>query len=108
MSRIVSSREKKIILLLMNSETDITTQAIANEINVSKRTVLREMPSIYTWFNEHGFEVIKNPNKGLRVNLNNDEKEYLLDLAWDEFLLSRNPIRHRRSNVLMQWPLHCQ
>lgn len=83
MSAILSSREKKIILLIIHSTKEITIQQIATEIGVSKRTVLREMSSIYSWFSRNGHELIKIPNKGLKTNLSIQDKNDLLEQIQD-------------------------
>ncbi len=84
---ILSSREKKIILLLLNTNKDITIQTIGDELGVSRRTILRAMPSVYDWFLENGHQVIKNQNKGLSLNLTMSQKETLKSLLDDEHII---------------------
>ncbi len=78
MSSLLSSREKKIILLIINAKKHITIQTIAQEIGVSRRTILREMPGVYDWFIQKGYEVIRTVNKGLSLELTSQEKTDLL------------------------------
>ena len=79
MSNILSSREKKIILLIINSKMEITIKGIADEIGVSRRTILREMSGVYKWFSDHGFAVNRNSNKGLLLDVSLIEKTHLLE-----------------------------
>ena len=65
MGPLLSSRGKLIIDLLLLSLQPITMQQIAEEINVSRRTILREMPTVYKWFEAQGSAVEHHPKKGV-------------------------------------------
>ena len=95
MSTILSSREKRIILLIINSNKEITIQRIADEIGVSRRTILREMSGVYDWFSNQGYEVIRNLNKGLHLNINNIQRNELL-IALEEIDVIQFYTKHER------------
>ena len=58
----ISSRQKEIILLLAQNTSNkpITISEVAKELNISTRTVLRDMTKIESWLDENDFKFIKN------------------------------------------------
>lgn len=87
MSAILSSREKKIIVSILNSEFNLTLQQISEQIGVSRRTVLREMASVYEWFDKRGHEVTRNTSKGISLKITKDEKLELLHELNEEYII---------------------
>ena len=79
MGNILSSREKKIIVSIINSHHGITLQDISTEIGVSRRTVLREMSSIYEWFEKREFNVERHSSKGIFLEITESDKLELLN-----------------------------
>ena len=59
----ISSRQKEIILLLAQNTSNkpITISEVAKELNISTRTVLRDMTKIESWLDENDFKFIKKP-----------------------------------------------
>ena len=57
----ISSRQKEIILMLAqnHSNKSITISDIAKELDISTRTVLRDMSSIENWLDENYFKFVK-------------------------------------------------
>ena len=53
----ISSRQKEIILLLAQNTSNkpITISEVAKELNISTRTVLRDMTKIESWLDENDF-----------------------------------------------------
>ena len=53
----ISSRQKEIILLLAQNTSNkpITISEVAKELNISTRTVLRDMTKIESWLDENHF-----------------------------------------------------
>ncbi len=82
----ITSRQKEIILIIAKNriDTPITISDIANKLQVSTRTVLREMSSIEKWLDENDFELIKKPGVGLILNETLEEKQFLLELINEE------------------------
>ena len=56
----ISSRQKEIILLLAQNTSNkpITISEVAKELNISTRTVLRDMTKIESWLDENDFKFI--------------------------------------------------
>jgi len=54
----ISSRQKEIILLLAQNTSNkpITISEVAKELNISTRTVLRDMTKIESWLDENDFK----------------------------------------------------
>jgi mannitol operon transcriptional antiterminator len=74
MSNILSSREKKIIIAILNSPHGITLQEISKEVGVSRRTILREMNSVYSWFDKRGFPVERHASKGISLQITEQDE----------------------------------
>ncbi|OJT71896.1 hypothetical protein BM530_21490, partial [Clostridioides difficile] len=58
----ITSRQKKIILMIVeNSKKNIpiTISEIAGTLELSSRTVLRDMSGIEKWFDENDFNFVK-------------------------------------------------
>ncbi len=62
----LTSRMKKIIQILLNNDDYITIASIATELEVSSRTILRELNSIQKWFEKNGGTFDKKKGKGVR------------------------------------------
>ena len=66
----ISSRQKEIILLLAQNTSNkpITISEVAKELNISTRTVLRDMTKIESWLDENDFKFIKKPGVGIYLD----------------------------------------
>jgi len=65
------------ILLLLEEDNYITVRYIAEKVNVSSRTVLRELIHIENWLNKKGIELEKKKGSGIRICLKEKEREIL-------------------------------
>lgn len=76
------SRQKEIIQILTKStnKNPITISTIAEILNVSSRTVLRELPKIEEWLYENGFKFIKKPGVGLIIDESLKNQQLILEL----------------------------
>ncbi|MFU8786004.1 MAG: BglG family transcription antiterminator [Candidatus Izemoplasmataceae bacterium] len=91
MGQLLSSREKTIIVYLITSLNPVTTQKIADEIHVSRRTILRDLPTVYKWFENQGQAISHHPKKGLflpvdeqtRVTLKEKLSDAIIDTYYD-------------------------
>ncbi|MGL5617179.1 MAG: BglG family transcription antiterminator [Sarcina sp.] len=63
----LTTRQKKILNIIINSEEFITINKIAEQINVSSRTILREIASIENWLNAYSCELCKKTGFGLMI-----------------------------------------
>lgn len=74
---ILTTRSKKIILLLLEEDNYIEIRYIAESVNVSSRTVLRELNTIENWLNNNGILLEKKKGTGIRISLQENEREKL-------------------------------
>jgi Transcriptional antiterminator len=65
------------ILLLLEEDNYITVRYIAEKMNVSSRTVLRELINIENWLSTKEIILKKKKGSGIRINLRDREREYL-------------------------------
>ena len=61
----LTKRQKEIIKILAQFTADhpITVQTISEKLNLSPRTILREMPKIDAWFEENDFHLVKKSDR---------------------------------------------
>ena len=82
----ISSRQKEIILLLAQNTSNkpITISEVAKELNISTRTVLRDMTKIESWLDENDFKFIKKPGVGIYLDETLDSKQFIIELLQEE------------------------
>lgn len=73
----LTPRSKKMILLLLEEDNYRTVRYIAGKINVSSRTVLRELINIENWLSNKGIVLEKKKGSGIRLCLQEDERKAL-------------------------------
>ncbi|MGN6710231.1 BglG family transcription antiterminator [Anaerocolumna jejuensis] len=73
----LTPRNKKMILLLLEEDNYRTVRYIAEKVNVSSRTVLRELINIENWLNNKGIVLEKKKGSGIRLCLREEEREAL-------------------------------
>lgn len=72
-----SVREKRILLFLLNSAHPLTTEQLAQEIDVSKRTIQREIDVLQSYLEHWNCTIEKKKNIGLRIKGNLDDIQQL-------------------------------
>jgi mannitol operon transcriptional antiterminator len=79
---VITSRIKEILRLLIVADfsNTITVNDIAEKLNLSSRTILREMPQVEKWLNYNKFKFIKKPGVGLLLDENLEGKNRLQQL----------------------------
>ena len=80
----LSKEERKNIasILLVNSSEYITLSAIADNLFVSRATIINDLDGIKEYMKEANLQVISHPNKGLRVEgKESDKRLFLMNLA---------------------------
>lgn len=83
----ITSRQKKIILMIVeNSKKNIpiTVSEIAGELELSSRTVLRDMSGIEKWFDENDFNFVKKPGVGLILEEKIENQNFIIELLEEE------------------------
>ena len=73
-------RARKILQQMCLEDSYITISDIANELGVSSRTVLRELPAVEKWLQQKGFSLDKKTGVGIRINGSQEEKQELSDI----------------------------
>src|SRR5699024_2303613 len=77
----LSQRQKNIIRMLPSKDTDpITVKTIASRLNLSSRTVQRDLVDIEKFLEDNYFELIKKPGIGLIMNESREDLDYLHEL----------------------------
>lgn len=80
----LSKEERKNIasILLVNSSEYITLSAIADNLFVSRATIINDLDDIKEYIKRANLQVISHPNKGLRVEgKESDKRIFLMNLA---------------------------
>ncbi|MDO4662158.1 MAG: BglG family transcription antiterminator [Tissierellia bacterium] len=77
----LSQRQKNIIHIISDSDKEyITVKDIADNLDISTRTVQRDLVGIEEFLFENDFDLIKKPGKGLMLNENKQAINYLYEL----------------------------
>lgn len=76
----ISSRTKKIIKILCNNDDYIVTDQIAEKLNVSSRTILRELKKAEKWLKKNNIILEKKKGTGIRLNCSRDEKRRIKEI----------------------------
>lgn len=82
----ITSRQKEIILLLVQNPINkpITISTIAKKLELSSRTVLRDMENVEKWLYENDFEFVKKPGVGLVLNETLENQKLIKELLEEE------------------------
>ncbi|MCQ2491622.1 MAG: BglG family transcription antiterminator [Lachnospiraceae bacterium] len=78
----LSKRQKTIIQMLarFTSSNPVTVQAISEKLNLSSRTILRELPKIEEWMEQNDFNLVKKPRVGIYLDENQEQRNLILEL----------------------------
>jgi mannitol operon transcriptional antiterminator len=84
MKQIISSRHEKILRYILESQKPLSIKDIALTIDVSRRTILREMPIIYQWFQYYNHPITHDQINGISFQGNKEDREKLLQVLTKE------------------------
>jgi len=76
----ISSRTKKIIKILIENDDYIVTEKIAQKLDVSSRTVLRELKKVEKWLRGNDIQLEKKKGTGIRLNCSAADKNRIAEL----------------------------
>ena len=78
----LTTRQKEIIQILtrFSASRPVTVSMISEMMDVSSRTILREMPRIEQWMQENDFRFERKPGVGLILHENQENRNLILDL----------------------------
>lgn len=77
MSGKLSNRQKQIIQILLNEQDYISASMMSDQLNVSRRTVLRELSDVEHWLESHGAFLSKITGKGMALTANEEQLQIL-------------------------------
>lgn len=98
---ILTARQKSIIRILADMEAKaITVAAIAEKLDVSKRTILREIPVVEDWMEENDFIFSRKPGVGLSIDENEENICLIKELLEEEKADSQRSREERQSFLL--------
>ncbi|MCF3944503.1 BglG family transcription antiterminator [Oceanobacillus alkalisoli] len=83
----ITARERKIILFLLQNQGQVTVEDIAKALDVSSRTIHRDLKSIEKILSNHQLELDKKAGVGLQIVGNQADKQLL-----ERMLSNINPI----------------
>ncbi len=98
----LDNKSKKIIQILSENSEPITTDFLANKLNVSSRTILRKMPNIEKYLKEHRFNLIKKPGYGLVIEGEAEEKIRLKELLTNNKFKKKYTPEERQLFILIE------
>ncbi|MFI3175298.1 MAG: HTH domain-containing protein, partial [Bacillota bacterium] len=99
----LNARQKNIIKLLVqqkDAQNVLTIKTISEKLNISSRTVLREIPQIEQWFLHHEFKFAKKPGVGLILEESEARCEEILSLLQGEQNVGGYEKDERRRRIL--------
>ncbi len=80
----LDDKSQKMLMILIESDEPVTTNYVAEKLNISSRTVLRKMPFIEQYLKENKFKFIKKPGYGIMLKEDAKGKDRLKNLLQDE------------------------
>ncbi len=98
----ISSRTKKILNILTNHYDYITVKSIAEKLEVSSRTILRELNLVEEWLQENDYQLDKKKGTGIRLNCDNQEKANIKNLLKIETVEKYFTPAERRTIILTE------
>lgn len=98
----LNSRSKEIIVYLCQQSDFVTYKQIGQVIDVSARTVIREMPLVDGWLKPHGISVIKKSRHGVRLDANAETRKTLLQMLVHQSVEKIYTQKERHDLILLE------
>ncbi|RDW20796.1 transcriptional antiterminator [Oceanobacillus chungangensis] len=95
----ISSRERRIIDILLKGENELTVKMIAEEIDVSERTIHRDLKSVEKIIFEYHLELTKKTGVGIRI-IGDEADKLQLQLALSDVSIYDFSPEERQSVIL--------
>ncbi|QLY78011.1 BglG family transcription antiterminator [Clostridium intestinale] len=76
----ITLRQKNILQDLCNSSDYITISSIAKHLEISSRTVIRELDEIEKWLKYYGLSLDKKTRFGIRIHGDEDDRGFIADM----------------------------
>ncbi|WP_281975024.1 BglG family transcription antiterminator [Halobacillus litoralis] len=87
----ISARERKVIQLLLEARQDITVKEVADLLDVSTRTVHRDLKGVESILSKHGLKLQKKSGSGLAILGNREDEDALKSSIYGHDLLDYTP-----------------
>lgn len=95
-------RSQKIIQILLQNEEPISDKDIANQLNVSKRTIQREYDALEYELKSYNVELIRKKGKGISLSGSPTDLFYLKESLEVEDELDSSDVNQRRSALILE------
>lgn len=95
-------RSKDILIILAESKEPITTSYIGEKLDVSSRTIKRQMIKIEDYLNKHNFKLVTKPGYGVYIKGDLEEKNRLLQLLKEEEVEEKYSPEERQLFLLVE------
>ncbi|MCI8310930.1 MAG: PRD domain-containing protein [Lachnospiraceae bacterium] len=100
-SRTLTRRQRDIVKILAKTAGNpVPVGAISEKLDVSSRTILRELPAIEQWLSENDFTFIKKPGVGVSIEEDKAAIELLLELLGISDTQTGYSQKERRRQIL--------
>ena len=97
------NRYEKLIQILLKAKKPLTTQELAEQLNVSSRTVRSDLKKIESEILVHSMKLEKKPRVGIWIEGTQDEKDALfLDVQGEHDFVESYSKEYRRGCILVQ------
>ena len=100
--KILEGRVRDILFILAESDVPITTNYIGEELNLSSRTIIRQMDEVEKYLNKHNFKFIKKPGYGIEIYGGEEEKNRLIELIDEEKISRKYSPKERQLFILIE------
>ena len=92
-----SKRAMDIVDILLNRDSFISIAKLADELNMSKRTIFRDMEEIETLISEQGMQLLRKAKSGIKIETSENQKE-----ALKQFLVRHKTVHFTQEERLNQ------
>lgn len=82
--------------------TWLTTAALAQALEISRRTVMRELPGVEEWLSAAGFRLLRSPGQGILLDEGLDSRKALRALLEEGQEKPTLPRKQRRQQLLIE------
>jgi len=98
----LSNRKKKIISILIESTDFVSAASISDQLEVSRRTILRELKGVEEWLQANNLELDKVTGKGVRLIASDAIRSKLLDQLNQEKINHIYKPYERQQKILLE------